>query len=307
MGSHDWSLIIFTILAQMSVGAFVVLGVAHFYAVRKAGIREADRMSDLALLAIGPVLVLGLLASMFHLGQPFVAYRAINNLATSWLSREILFGILFAGSGFLFALLQWRKIGTPLLRNVLAWISAVLGLALVYSMARVYMIESQPAWNTMATVVSFFATSFLLGGLAIGSAFVINYAMVKRADPGCAEMQCSLLRTTLRGITVAAVILLGIELVTIPLLIAYLAGGGAAAQASASMLGNEFNLLQGLRLGLVFFGVAVLGLFLYQTTTTTSRERLMGNLTIAAFALVLAAEVIGRLLFYATHVKVGLS
>jgi anaerobic dimethyl sulfoxide reductase subunit C len=306
MDLHDLSLIIFTILAQMSVGAFIVLGIVHFYASRKAGTAEAERMSDRALLAIGPVLVLGLLASLFHLGNPFVAYRAITNLGTSWLSREILFGVLFAASGFLFALLQWRKIGSPGLRNIIAWVTAVFGVVLVYSMARVYMLETQPAWNTSATIISFFATTFLLGGLAIGAAFVVNYALVKQADPSCAEVQCNLLRGSLKGIAVAAVLLLGIEVITTPLLIAYLAGGGAAAQASASLFGTEFALLQGLRLGLVFLGAGVLAFFLFQSAGSPGRERVAGNLAISAFALVLAAEVIGRFLFYATHVRIGI-
>jgi anaerobic dimethyl sulfoxide reductase subunit C (anchor subunit) len=58
MTLRDWALITFTILVQMSVGSFLVLGVVHFYATRKAGMEEADRMSDRALLAIVPVLVL---------------------------------------------------------------------------------------------------------------------------------------------------------------------------------------------------------------------------------------------------------
>jgi anaerobic dimethyl sulfoxide reductase subunit C len=168
------------------------------------------------------------------------------------------------------------------------------------------MIETQPAWNTAATVISFFATTFLLGGLALGAAFVVNYSLVKKADPSCAEVQCELLRGSLKGIALAAVLLLGIEVVTTPLLIAYLAAGGAAAQASASMLGTEFGLLQGLRIGLVFLGAGVLGLFLFQNAGSPGRERVAGNLAIAAFALVLTAEVIGRFLFYATHVRIGL-
>jgi anaerobic dimethyl sulfoxide reductase subunit C len=306
MALHDWSLIIFTILAQMSVGAFIVLGIVHFYASRKAGVAEAERMSDRALLAIGPVLVLGLFASLLHLGNPLQAYRAITNLGSSWLSWEILFGVLFAGSGFLFALLQWRKIGTPGMRNIVAWVAAVFGIGLVYSMARVYMLATQPAWNTIATPISFFATTFLLGGLAIGAAFVVNYSMVKKADPSCAEVQCELLRGSLKGIAVAAVLLLGIEVVTTPLLIAYLAGGDAAARTSAGLLGTEFALLQGLRIGLVFLGAGVLGLFLFQSAGSPGRERVAGNLAIGAFALVLTAEVIGRFLFYASHIRIGI-
>jgi DMSO reductase anchor subunit len=46
MNARDWALITFTILTQMSVGSFLVLGIVHYYANRKAGMKEADRLSD---------------------------------------------------------------------------------------------------------------------------------------------------------------------------------------------------------------------------------------------------------------------
>ena len=102
METREWALVFFTIAAQMSVGAFVVLGIVNFFAARKEGVEEADRLSDRALVAIGPVLVLGLAASLLHLGSPMKAYRAISNLGESWLSWEIFLGVLFAAGGAVF-------------------------------------------------------------------------------------------------------------------------------------------------------------------------------------------------------------
>ena len=183
MDAREWAVVIFTILMQMSVGAFVVLGIVHAYVLRKANAEEASRMSDRALLAIGPVVVLGILASLFHLGNPLNAPRAIANLATSWLSWEILLSLVFVVLGAVFALMQWRKLGSFAVRNVVAWLAAASGLVLVYTMARVYMLETQPAWNTMATMVMFYATTFLLGSLAIGAALMANYSVMQRSDP----------------------------------------------------------------------------------------------------------------------------
>lgn len=306
MDVREWALIIFTILAQMSVGSFLVLGVAHFFAARKAGIEEADRLSDRALLAIGPVLVLGLLASLFHLGDPLSAYRAASNLGSSWLSREIFFGVLFAVLGGAFALAQWRKIGTPTARNVLAWIAALAGLALVLSMSFVYLLPTQPAWNSWATPVTFFTTTLLLGSLAIGVAFVTNYAYLQRNEPGCAEVQCSLMRDTLRWIAVASVVLLGIELVTVPLYLVSLATGPSAAVESAQLMSGPFEWVLVLRLVLAVLGAGVFALFLYRNALSPGREKVLGNLAYTAFAFVLVAEVLGRVLFYATHVRIGI-
>lgn len=307
MDVREWALITFTILAQMSVGAFVVLGIVHFYAMRKAGMQEADRLSDRALLAIGPVLALGFLASLLHLGNPLNAPRAFTNLYSSWLSREILFGVLFGALGAIFAFMQWRKLASFQVRNLIAWITALTGLALVYSMARVYMLDTQPAWNSWATPVLFFLTTFLLGALAIGTAFFANYTYVQSNEPSSTEIQRSLLRDTIRGISLAGMALLGLELLVIPLQIASLASDtSSAARTSLALLSGEFSALFFLRLLLVLVGAGVFGWFLYRNASSPGKEKMLGYLIFAAFSFVLVAEVLGRFLFYATHARVGI-
>jgi anaerobic dimethyl sulfoxide reductase subunit C (anchor subunit) len=306
MEVRQLALITFTILTQMSVGSFLILGLVHYFVARKADMEQSDRMSDRALLVIGPVVVLAMIASLFHLGNPLNAPRAVTNLTSSWLSREILFSVTFVVLGGAFALMQWRKMSSFAVRNVIAWIATVVGLVLVYSMSQIYMLETQPAWNSWATVVSFFATTLLLGLLAMGTALVANYAYVKQQDSDCAELQCALLRDTLRWIAVTAVLVLGIELVVAPIYLATLAAGNAAAQESARMMVQDFGVLLGLRLGLAFLGAGVFGFFLYQNASSPGREKVMGNLVYAAFALVLVSEVLGRFLFYATRVSIGI-
>lgn len=307
MDFREWALVAFTILSQVSVGAFIGLGVVHFLAARQAGPEQADRMTDRVLYSIGPVIALGMLASFAHLSNPLNAPRAIANFATSWLSREILMAVLFAGLGALFALLQWRKIGSFMVRNIVAGLAALAGVGLVISMGYVYMLNTQPAWNTAATPVLFLATAVLLGSLALGAALVANYLWLKRKDPGCAEVQCDLVRSMLRWITVVGVLAVGVELVTVPMQLAYLVSTGLPeAQASVALTFNTFGVLFVLRLLLAFLGAGVLGLFLYKTTSQAGGERQMGALIFSAFALVLVAEVMGRFLFYATHVQITL-
>jgi anaerobic dimethyl sulfoxide reductase subunit C len=307
MDLREWALIGFTILTQLAVGAFVVLGVVHFFAARSAGLEHADRLSDRALLAIGPVLALGLLASLGHLGNPLNAYRAVSNVGTSWLSREILASVLFLVVGGLFALMQWRKIGTFTARGLVAGLAALIGLFQVYSMAMVYQLPLQPAWNNPGTPLAFFATTLLLGVLAIGAAFVANYAYVRRQSPECAEVQCQLMRSSLRWFGLASILLLGVQLVLAPLHVAYLAASPIpAARESAQMMFGQYGLLFGLRLLLVFLGAGVLALFLYQNALSPGREQVAGRLAYGAFGLVLVSEVMGRFIFYAAHVKIGL-
>lgn len=300
MNTHDWALVAFTILAQMAVGSFVVLGIAHFFAARSAGSEQADRLSDRALLAIGPVLVLGLIASFFHLGNPLNAYNAIGNLGSSWLSREIFCGVAFAVVGGIFAVLQWRKIGSASQRNLVAVVAALIGLAMIFSMANVYLLRTVPVWNMLTTPVSFFVTTFLLGALAMGAAFVANYSYLQRKNPGSADAQSALLRDVLRWIGISSIVLLGIEFIVLPMYLAYLSSSPATV-AAGELLINSYGVVLIVRLVLVFLGAGLFGALVYRNAISVGREKIMGNLAYAAFALVLISEVLGRFLFYASH------
>ena len=306
MNVREFALVAFSILTQMSVGSFIILGVVHFFVKRKAGIDQADRMSDRALWAIVVTLALGLLASLLHLGNPLIAYQSVLNVGSAWLSREILFGAAFFVVGVVFAYMQWKKISTPSVRNVIAVIAALIGLAMVYSMSQIYQLRTVPAWNTLATPITFFTTTFLLGTLAVGAAYVANYNYLRRKDADCAEVQCLLLHSTLRWLVIAAIVLLGIEFLVAPMYIAYLASLGGAATTSAGMMVGKFGLTFALRLLLVFLGAGILGIFIFQNAGKEGHNQVLGYLTYAAFALVLIGEVLGRYLFYATYARVGI-
>jgi anaerobic dimethyl sulfoxide reductase subunit C len=302
---REWALVAFTILAQMSVGSFLILGIVHFFAARAKGEKPADELSDRALLAIFPVLALGLLASLAHLGNPLNAYRAVTNVGTSWLSREILCGVLFAVTGALFALMQWRKIASSAVRNVIAWVAALIGLVLVYSMSMVYMIPTRPTWDLVTTPLAFFTTTLLLGVLAVGGAFVATYAHDRRTNPAVAKDISGLMRPTIQKLSVAAIVLVGIEFVLVPLNLTMLAGSADTA-ASAGMFMSAYGWMFILRLSLVFIGAGVLGIFLYQVVQKEGQERMVASLSHTGFLLVLIGEVLGRILFYATSLKIGL-
>lgn len=306
MEIREWALILFTLLQQLAVGAFVVFGVVHFWASRKTNPETADRLANYSLLALGPVLVLSLLASLLHLGNPLGAPRAVTNFATSWLSREILLSVLFFVVGGAFALMQWRGIGSRTVRNVLAVIAAIIGVVLVYSMSQIYALEAQPAWNSWNTVLSFFVTTFLLGVLGVGAAYGASYTYLRRSDPDCVDVQCALLQDVLKGLAIAAVVLVGIEIVAAPLYVATLVAGPDAAQRSAELLIDDFGVVYGLRLALAFAGAGVLAFLIYRAALLRRPESVLVNLTYLAFVVVLVAEALGRYLFYATQYKLGI-
>jgi DMSO reductase anchor subunit len=145
-------LVAFTLLAQAAVGglwAALLLG-------------RGARMLP-ALLLAGACLGAAMLMSFAHLGTKRNAWRVLSHLQKSWLSREILFTLLF-GAG-------WLATTGSLLLGVNYMVPGVLtgliGLWLVHAMARVYALRMVPAWNSDRTQVRFFISAGLLGVLAL--------------------------------------------------------------------------------------------------------------------------------------------
>ena len=174
MELREWALIVFTILGQLAAGAMLVLMIVRAYATNKAGVEEADRLTDGPLFMVFPIMGLALISSLLHLNNLKNILGAVPNLATSWMSREVIISVVFVVVVFIYTLLQWRKIGSTVLRDVIGWIAALIGVVQVYAMGLVYMIRTQPSWNTIATPISFMVTALLLGFLAVAIALVVN-------------------------------------------------------------------------------------------------------------------------------------
>jgi len=284
------SLVAFTLLSQMAVGAFWSLGWLRVWWAQQAGIGVADRLVERALWVVGPVMVGGLLASFLHLGRPHNAWRAVANLRSSWLSREILFALLATGASWLFTGLQWLDLGGSVARDVMAWMAALLGLALITSMANTYRLRTVPAWNTWFTLISFFITACLLGVLAVGAMLVLK-----------PEVPSDLLGSSLQWIATVAICLSCVQLVILLLWIAGLAvAPGAAARAAARMTHERRSIFRW-RLALAVVGLVAVGVIL-----SPWGDGAKANAAIMlAFGLVLASEMLGRLLFYEARVRHG--
>jgi anaerobic dimethyl sulfoxide reductase subunit B (iron-sulfur subunit) len=151
-GWEEAPLVVFTLLIQMAVGGFwAMLWLFH-------GVPQYVPM-----LGIGLCLGAGMLASFAHLGRKRNAWRVLNHLRKSWLSREILFTILF-GTGWLVILVS-MILHTNIF--ILNWLSAWIGLVLIYGMSRVYLLPAVPVWNSWRTQARFFISAALLGILGV--------------------------------------------------------------------------------------------------------------------------------------------
>jgi Fe-S-cluster-containing dehydrogenase component/DMSO reductase anchor subunit len=95
---------------------------------------------------------LGILASVFHLGQPLKAWRCFLGWRKSWLSREILAFGLFAPAAFASAL-----------EFIPAWPAALAGLLSVLCSVMVYVDTRRPFWEMAQTAPKFIGTAMVLG------------------------------------------------------------------------------------------------------------------------------------------------
>ena len=155
-------LVAFTLLAQMAVGAFWEIAGLFGLITKGFGDLSAFQGSTLTLYSIGLLISLSLFLSFWHLGKPGNAWRVLAHLRKSWLSREILFTSLFAGLWVISILIEiWQVTGIiPLLLNLVTSLS---GFAAIWSMSRVYRLQTVPVWNTWRTPAAFFSSTLLLG------------------------------------------------------------------------------------------------------------------------------------------------
>ena len=164
------SLVFFTIFSQAAVGTFLatlILQIAHRFRPQTSSENAFAifNLSTYLLMVCFALMGISLLISFAHLGAPRRAVRAIRNTNRSWLSREILFGLLFlafTGLAVLSFLLP-ALLSTSMLTSLLG--GRFCGLALIYSMARVYMQKTVPGWNTPRTLLTFSLTALSLGCL----------------------------------------------------------------------------------------------------------------------------------------------
>ena len=300
METRDWSLVFFTVLTQAAVGAFIVLQVLG----RLSQQRRAH--GAVSLLLVLAVLSAGLFAALFHLSTPLQAARAVVNFSSSWLSREIVFGSLFAA---LLGTMAWRerRAASPPLAAWLPRLTAAAGLAFLACQTAIYLLPAQPAWNSFATPAAFGGTALRLGILGVAAGLVGRSLAQEADDPAAGPAAAS--PAVLRGLALAGILALALEFVVVPLHLAALAGEpSAAAAASARRLTGDYGGVLLLRLGLLAAAATALGgvVTLFRRPLRPSRHRLAASLTSGALGLVLVSEVCGRFLFYAMRVRVGI-
>ncbi len=193
-----WPLVVMLVLTQLSVGAFA-WGIVLERFVSDEFSEDVRPVRAVMALVFG---LLAVTASVFHLGRPQYAFRAVLGLRHSWLSREIVVFGLFAALACLYAGAVVAPAAWPLPHDMirfLAWGVVVVGAVAVYCSVMIYASVRREYWDFPRTVVRFTMSSILLGlatlWLSLAALAVIrpseaSVALVAASGPkiGCALM-----------------------------------------------------------------------------------------------------------------------
>ncbi len=164
------SLIFMTVLTQLAAGGFLTLWLGDLLSRVLSPLRPLQDFLVYGACGMLTVTGLALSASVFHLGRPLHAYKALRMWRRSWLSREVLLFSLFSFLGAAYAglLLAHHFLGVEanaLLRLFFGGCVALTGMAGVFASAKIYLVPARPSWNTIRTPLRFFLTGFILGPL----------------------------------------------------------------------------------------------------------------------------------------------
>lgn len=175
-------LVVMLTLTQLAVGAFGLCYLVETVSGSTAGspLAQTAFACTLALVALG--------ASVFHLGRPWLAWRAFLGLRTSWLSREaVAFGV-FAKLAVLYGVLAAApilpdfpgKAAALTLSPVLQAAAALVGALGVFCSVMVYVATRRAQWAGTQTGIKFFGTALSLGGAAVFAVYAFTGGSLDR-------------------------------------------------------------------------------------------------------------------------------
>ena len=149
------SIIVFTTLSGAGFGLIGFAGLGLFDPSRATIISAC-------LVALG-FTVAGLVSSMFHLGHPERAWRALSQWRSSWLSRE---GVLAIVTLTVFVLYAGIWLVTGFRSDVVGAGVTVLAALTVYGTAMIYAsLKTVPLWHTILTPLCYLLFAAAGGGL----------------------------------------------------------------------------------------------------------------------------------------------
>jgi len=306
MNVREWALPVYTILMQLAIGALFVLWLIRALAGPKFSPKEIDRMIRDPIMVISLTAGVAMLGAHFHLSRPFHSFLAVLNFRSSWLSREIVFTVLFFLTTISLLYLTSFHNSRRRLISSLGWLAILLGFILIYCMARIYLLPTQVAWNSISVVVSFYTTALMLGGMTIACLMMLDlkFAEIQKAED--IDLHKQVIQNSLAGLTILTIVLVLLSIAIIYIQMRLLGQGDLIARTSLSLLIELYLPLFVMRLVFLLYASLSLSYAVYRMYKLKSTPQNMMLPVYLSCLLLLVGEIVGRFLFYATHIRVGL-
>jgi anaerobic dimethyl sulfoxide reductase subunit C (anchor subunit) len=270
----------------MGVGTFCIWGLAATVFPFPYHLSDRIFAQSFPLISL-VVLIVGALAALTHLSKPQRSNFSVTNLEHSWLSREALLGILFGLIVLMITTRAWLMTEFMETDRLLIALGILMGLSLVYTISRLYMLRTVPVWNNSGTPLSFFMTSFILGLATIvaGIGFESSFSLSRFSH------------LSLAGFFGIFMLMITQLMVSIISHLMIWAKGNIGVGGGQLLCSGIWWLLLG-RFGMAFLGLAIL--FIFRTQLITYPVWLLTMLF-----LIFTSEVLGRVLFYRQYKRLG--
>lgn len=305
MNLREWALPVYTILMQFSVGTLTALWILRVFGMRHLSLEYVERILRKPMLVLVLSILTAIIGSHFHLSKPYFSFLAVLNFGTSWLSREIVFTILLLISCALLAYLIWFVRGHGRLKIALGWFSVACGWIVIYCMASLYLLPTQPIWHTPVTILKFFGSALLLGAAVAGALLIMDTVFSEAQESDLVPVRLQLIRRSALWFALIAVLIVALISLLNLGQITGLREGGTLELTSLHLLTDVYGPLLIVRFVAMFVGVIMLAV----TMVLINRQRkALADLVVPvhlACLLMVVGEILGRFLFYATHVRIG--
>ncbi|EAS45643.1 hypothetical protein C9J48_06960 [Photobacterium profundum] len=158
---HELPLVFFTVITQGVAGFFILFTL--FMLCRPVKTNEITDIYMKPLLALWPILAIGGLAALSHMGTPTRALNIINGLKhSSALSLEIFSVSIFGGLGVLATWILWKRTNYTI--TLVSFITAsIASIGMIWLISSVYKLPTVTLWDSSWTRVNFYITALNLG------------------------------------------------------------------------------------------------------------------------------------------------
>jgi anaerobic dimethyl sulfoxide reductase subunit C (anchor subunit) len=306
MNIREWTLPVYTILTQLSTGALLFIWIIRSLQTRQLGPECVDRSLKVPVMILMTTIIMAIGFAHLHLSRPLLSFTALRNVGTSWLSRELLFNLLYILLVFLLVFFLWFVKERYAFKTVLGWLAILAGLATEYCMSNIYLLPTQPAWNSWLTPLSFLVTALLLGVVTVPVLFTMDLIFQKSQKSGDSYVHTQLMESSINWLSILAISLSVLMAALIYFQTAFLYLSTPAAQVSLTLLMDIYQPLFILRLLTLFAGVGWLAVTSLQFHKKNILLESILQHGFIACLLVMVSEILGRFLFFAIHVKVGI-